>query len=212
MCKCESKDVTCDNCDKLYICDNGSCFNSKGFINRFRSCQNCYITYKKCMSCAEMMSARAKVCGTCTVYHRCPNALCNGYLHNLRECKYPKPLKGPYEMDKNKPLLGKYIKKRYGVPGYLVGVKVIDGHVRYFYDEGCSCCGKCAITLDFVGDLGSISSIFNHYLKIPKFTKDVSESDGKGYTYVTNYKVINSIINPTNTNLSNKIEVYRSVR
>lgn len=65
MCKCEEKDITCDNCEKLYNCTNRNCFNSSGFVNHFSYCNSCYITYKKCLTCEKAKRADPIKCVNC---------------------------------------------------------------------------------------------------------------------------------------------------
>ena len=65
MCKCEEKDITCNNCEKLYKCTNQNCFNIYGFVNRFSYCNSCYVFYKKCSTCEKAKLADAVKCNIC---------------------------------------------------------------------------------------------------------------------------------------------------
>ena len=219
MCKCEEKDITCDNCEKLYNCTNRNCFNSSGFVNHFSYCNSCYITYKKCLTCEKAKRAEPIKCVNCMRWHGCDT--CDGWLHNLPECKYPRPIIERYLIDKkNSTLVSKYIQKSYGVPGYVISIKIlkVDSaeskeqnidkyHVRYSYTVGCSCCGQCVETFNFIGKLEDIADIFSHYYKGERFRYNISSNNKDGYTYLENYELMNQLIT-SNKKPNNNVEVY----
>jgi hypothetical protein len=207
MCKCEKKNIVCDYCEKLYLCYSHECFNSKGFTNKIKSCDKCYVMYKKCKKCKKANAARATKCIRCMRYHKCVD--CNDFLHILPTCNYSMPVRETRKIDKNKPILAKYIKKLYGASGYVVSIKILENHIRYSYTTGCSCCGQLFETFNFIGSFDDISKIFQHYCKTDLFIKDFSINNDDGYEHLKNYQMINKLMDTTqDLTVLNNIQVF----